>query len=62
MEKDIMELKQRMAELVANDNLQYDDIYRIKLEMDVLIDKYYFEQIQQFVLTAANCCVKIETD
>ncbi len=45
MEKDIMELKQRMAELVANDNLQYDDIYRIKLEMDVLIDKYYFEQI-----------------
>ena len=62
MEKDIMELKQRMAELVANDNLQYDDIYRIKLEMDVLIDKYYFEQIQQFVLTAANRCVKIETD
>lgn len=45
MEQDIQKLKQRMAELVQNENLQYDDIYKIKLEMDDLIDKYYFEQI-----------------
>ncbi|MCI5892993.1 MAG: Spo0E family sporulation regulatory protein-aspartic acid phosphatase [Clostridiales bacterium] len=45
MEQDIQKLKQRMAELVKNDNLQYDDIYKIKLEMDDLIDKYYFEQV-----------------
>lgn len=45
MEKDIQELKQRMAELVQNDNLKYEDIYKMKLEMDDIIDKYYFEQM-----------------
>ncbi len=45
MEQDIQKLKQRMAELVKSDELNYDDIYKIKLEMDDLIDKYYFEQI-----------------
>ncbi|HIV86190.1 MAG TPA: hypothetical protein H9900_05200 [Candidatus Monoglobus merdigallinarum] len=45
MEKDIQELKQHMAELVSSDNINYDDIYKMKLEMDVLIDKYYFEQM-----------------
>lgn len=45
MEQDIQKLKQRMAELIQSENLQYDDIYKIKLEMDDLIDKYYFEQI-----------------
>ena len=34
-----------MAELVKNENLKYDDIYKMKLEMDDIIDKYYFEQI-----------------
>lgn len=45
MEQDIQMLKQRMAELVNSDDVQYDDIYKIKLEMDDIIDKYYFEQI-----------------
>ena len=45
MEQDIQVLRQRMAELVKNENLKYDDIYKMKLEMDDIIDKYYFEQI-----------------
>ena len=45
MEQDIQVLRQRMAELVKNENLKYDDIYKMKLEMDEIIDKYYFEQI-----------------
>jgi len=45
MEQDIQKLKQRMAELISRDDLKYDDIYKIKLEMDDIIDKYYFEQI-----------------
>ena len=45
MEQDIQVLSQRMAELVKNENLKYDDIYKMKLEMDDIIDKYYFEQI-----------------
>ncbi len=45
MEQDIQKLKQRMAELAQNDNLRYEDIYKIKLEMDDMIDKYYFEQM-----------------
>lgn len=38
-------IRQRMAELANNEMLEYDDIYKIKLEMDDLIDKYYFEAI-----------------
>ena len=45
MEQDIQVLRQRMAELVKNENLKYYDIYKMKLEMDDIIDKYYFEQI-----------------
>ena len=45
MEQYIQVLRQRMAELVKNENLKYDDIYKMKLEMDDIIDKYYFEQI-----------------
>ena len=45
MEQDIQVLRQRMAELVKNENLKYDDIYKMKLAMDDIIDKYYFEQI-----------------
>lgn len=45
MEQDIQKLKQRMAELIKNDDLNYDDIYKIKLEMDDLIDKYYFDHM-----------------
>ena len=45
MEQDIQVLRQRMTELVKNENLKYDDIYKMKLEMDDIIDKYYFEQI-----------------
>ena len=45
MEQDIQVLRQRMAELVKNENLKYDDIYKMKLEMDDIIDKYYFEQM-----------------
>lgn len=45
LEQDIQVLRQRMAELVKNENLKYDDIYKMKLEMDDIIDKYYFEQI-----------------
>lgn len=45
MEQDIQILKQRMAELVNSDELKYEDIYKMKLEMDALIDKYYFENI-----------------
>ena len=45
MEQDIQVLRQRMGELVKNENLKYDDIYKMKLEMDDIIDKYYFEQI-----------------
>lgn len=45
MEQDIQMLKQKMAELVNSEDVQYDDIYKIKLEMDNIIDKYYFEQI-----------------
>ena len=45
MEQDIQVLRQRMAELVKNENLKYDDIYKMKLEIDDIIDKYYFEQI-----------------
>lgn len=45
MEQDIQMIRQRMVELASNETLEYDDIYRIKLEMDNLIDKYYFEQI-----------------
>ena len=45
MEQDIQVLRQRMAELVKNESLKYDDIYKMKLEMDDIIDKYYFEQI-----------------
>lgn len=45
MEQDIQVLRQRLVELVKNENLKYDDIYKMKLEMDDIIDKYYFEQI-----------------
>lgn len=45
MEQDIQMLKQKMAELVNSEDVQYDDIYKIKLEMDNIIDKYYFEQM-----------------
>ena len=45
IEQDIQVFIQRMAELVKNENLKYDDIYKMKLEMDDIIDKYYFEQI-----------------
>lgn len=45
MEQEIQKLKQRMAELASCEELKYDDIYKIKLEMDDLIDKYYFEQV-----------------
>ncbi len=45
MEQDIQILKQRMAELLSSDDVKYEDIYKMKLEMDALIDKYYFENI-----------------
>ena len=54
MENDIMILKQRMAELVNNDNLKYDDIYKMKLEMDVIIDKYYFDEMQLYAIIKLN--------
>lgn len=45
MEQDIQKIRQRMAELLSSENLKYEDIYKMKLEMDALIDKYYFENI-----------------
>ncbi len=45
MEQDLQILKQRLTELVSNETLKYEDVYKIKLEMDDLIDKYYFEQV-----------------
>ncbi len=45
LEQDIQVLKERMAELLTHDTINYKDIYKIKIEMDELIDKYYFEQM-----------------
>lgn len=45
MEQDIQILKQRMSELISSEDVKYEDIYKMKLEMDALIDKYYFEQM-----------------
>ena len=45
MEQDLQILKERLSELVSNETLKYEDVYKIKLEMDDLIDKYYFDQI-----------------
>ena len=45
MEQDLQILKQRLSELVSNETLKYEDVYKIKLEMDDLIYKYYFEQM-----------------
>lgn len=43
LENDFDVLKQKLAELAKKESLSYDDIYRLKLDMDVLIDRYYFE-------------------
>lgn len=43
MEHDLAVLKLKMLELVQKEQLSYEDVYRLKLEMDVLIDEYYFE-------------------
>ncbi len=43
MEHDFAILKNKLMELVQKEKLSYDDIYRLKLEMDILIDQYYFE-------------------
>ena len=45
MQHDFDLLKQKMAELSRRETVDYKEVYRLKLELDKWIEKYYFENM-----------------
>lgn len=45
MQQDFEEIKKKMNDLFQQEKVDYKEVYKLKLELDEWIEKYYFENI-----------------
>nr|QGT50990.1 hypothetical protein Firmicute1046_0660 [uncultured Firmicutes bacterium] len=45
MQKDFEEIKKKMSDLFRQEKVDYKEVYKLKLELDEWIEKYYFDNI-----------------
>lgn len=45
LQKDFEEIKKKMSDLFRQEKVDYKAVYKLKLELDEWIEKYYFDNI-----------------